>query len=405
MKTMRHPELSQTRVNLALATLFLGTFVLGTAELSVVGMLNLIADDAGVSISTAGTLVTAYALGLAIGGPILAALTIRLPRRLLVASTLGIYLASILLAVLATDFRLFVVSRAVSGSLHGLFVGVAFTVAASIVAPERIGRAMSTVIAGVAVSATLGVPLGTLVGQILGWRDSFLAIVAVGVVCLIATVALIPPVPKTGTGGLAAQIRHGLAPRVLAMLGLGFLVFAGQYVAFTYIAPFLGRVTGISGGLISVFLFAYGLATAVGVFAGGRFADHDASRTLIVGNTVLIMALGALYLVGTNPILVVALLVVWGVFGLGLVPSLQYRVVSLAGPGRDLAAALPASAFNAGIAAGALAGGRVIANHSLPSVFLVALAICAVALLVAWVTRLLRYPATPEPAGAVELAR
>jgi DHA1 family inner membrane transport protein len=189
------------------------------------------------------------------------------------------------------------------------------------------------------------------------------------------------------------------------MLGLGFLVFAGQYVAFTYIAPFLERVTGISGGLISVFLFAYGLATAVGVFAGGRFADHDASRTLIVGNTVLIMALGALYLVGTNPILVVALLVVWGVFGLGLVPSLQYRVVSLAGPGRDLAAALPASAFNAGIAAGALAGGRVIANHSLPSVFLVALAICAVALLVAWVTRLLRYPATPEPAGAVELAR
>jgi len=135
--------LSPIRVNLALTTLFIGTFVLGTAELGPVGMLTLIAADLGVSVSAVGTLVTAYALGLAIGGPILAAVTIRLARRMLLASTLVAYIAGTLLAVLATDLGLFVVARALTGSLHGLFVGVAFTVAVSVVPPERAGRAMS----------------------------------------------------------------------------------------------------------------------------------------------------------------------------------------------------------------------------------------------------------------------
>jgi DHA1 family inner membrane transport protein len=405
MNSAQHAGLSQTRVTLALATLFLGTFVLGTAELGVVGMLNLIADDTRVSISTAGTLVTAYALGLAIGGPILAALTIRVSRRLLLASTLAAYLAGTLLAVLATDFWPFIAARALTGSLHGLFVGVAFTVAVSIVAPEHAGRAMSVVLGGVAVSAALGVPLGTLIGQALGWRGAFSTVIVLGVVCLAATVAFIPPVPHTGVAGIGTQARHALAPRVLAVLGLGFLLFASQYAAFTYIAPFLEQVTGVSGGLISVFLFAYGAATALGVLAGGRFADRAASRTLIVGNAVLVVAAGMLYLVGAVPIVVAALLIVWGGFGLGVVPSLQYRVVSLAGPGRDLAATLPASAFNAGIAVGALAGGWAVASYRVSSVFLVSLTIGLVALAVAWATRSLKPPPLPDrPQAPIEQA-
>ncbi len=384
--------LSSTRVNLALATLFVGTFVLGTAELGPVGMLPLIAADLGVSISAAGALVTAYALGLAIGGPILAAVTIRLARRLLLASTLIVYIAGTLLAVLATDLGLFIVARALTGSLHGLFVGVAFTVAVSVVPPQRAGRAMSAVIGGFAVSVAVGVPLGTLLGQALGWRGSFITVVILGVVCLLATLAFIPPVPHTGASGISAQVRHALAPRVLALLGLAFLLFAGQFAAFTYIVPFLQQVTGISGGLISVFLFAYGTATAVGVFGGGRFADKAASRTLIVATAVLIVALTVLYLIGTIPILVAAALIVWGLLGMGLVPSLQYRIVSLAGTGRDLAATLPASAINAGIAAGALAGGWAVANHSASAVVLVGLAICVIALPVAWATSFLKPP-------------
>lgn len=402
MSTSQQPGLSHTRVTLALATLFIGTFVLGTAELGVVGMLNLISDDMGVSISTAGTLVTAYALGLAIGGPILAALTIRFARRFLLAWTLVLYIAGTLFAVVAADFGLFIVARVLTGSLHGLFVGVAFTVAVSVVPPERAGRAMSAVIGGFAVSVALGVPLGTLLGQALGWRGSFVAMVVLGVACLIATLAFIPPVPHTGAAGISAQIRYALAPQVLAVLGLAFLLFAGQYATFTYIVPFLEEVTGITGGLVSIFLFAYGAATAVGVFGGGRFADNAASRTLIVATAVLIVTLGVLYLVGAIPILVAASLILWGLVGLGLVPSLQYRVVSLAGPGRDLAGTLPASAINVGIAVGALAGGWAVANYNASSAVLVGLVICIVALPVAWATRFLT-PPTAADTAAVDL--
>ncbi len=389
MSTPQQPGLSRVRVNLALATLFLGTFVLGTAELGVVGMLNLIADDVGVSISAAGMLVTAYALGLAIGGPVLAVLTIRLDRRVLLSSTLLAYLAATLL-VLVPDFGLLIVARALTGSLHGLFIGVAFTIAVSVVPPQRVGRALAVVIAGFAVSAALGLPLGTLIGQTVGWRGAFATFVVIGAVCLIATLAIIPRVPPTGAGGIAAQVRHALAPRVLAVLGLAFLLFTGQYAALTYITTFLEQVTGISGGVISVFLFAYGAATAVGVFAGGRFADKAASRTLIVATAALIAVLGVLYLAGALPILVAASLILFGLFGMGLVPSLQYRVVSLAGPGHSLAETLPASTINAGIAVGALAGGWAIANYSPSSVVLVGLVICIVALPVAWATSTLK---------------
>lgn len=392
MVTSRQAELSQTRVSVALGALFLGTFVLGTAELGVVGMLNLIAEDMKVSISQAGTLVSAYALGLAIGGPVLAALTIHLARRQLLVFSLVLYLAGTVLVVVSTNFGLFVVARALTGSLHGLFVGVALTIAVSIVPPDRVGRAMAIVIGGLAVSAALGLPLGRLIGQAVGWRGSFVVFVILGVGCLIAILVFIPSVPQTGAGGISAQLRYALAPRVLAVLALALLIFAGQYAVLTYITPFLLQVTGISGALISVFLLAYGAATAVGVFGGGRFADTAAARTLIVATAVLVVALGALYLVRSNPVLVIAALILWGVVGMGLVPSLQYRIVSLAGPGRDLAATMPASLINAGIAVGALAGGWAVASYPASSVVLVGLVICLIALPLAWATSFLKPP-------------
>lgn len=405
MDTSQQPRAGDVRANLTLATLFLSTFVLGTAELGVVGMLSPISEDLGVSISATGTLVTAYALGLAIGGPVLAALSVRFGRRILLLSTLTAYLAVTLVAALGADFGMFVAARAITGSLHGLFVGVAFTVAVTIAPPERVGRAISAVIGGFAVSVAFGVPLGTLIGEALGWRGSFAATVALGVVCLVVCLVVIPAVPASGASGISSQVRYAFAPRVLALLALAVLIFAGQYAAFTYITPFLEDVTGISGPLISVFLLAYGAATAVGVFAGGRFAATAAGRTLIVAIAIVIVALGVLALVGEIPVLVAAALILWGVFGLGLVPSLQFRIVTLAGPGKDLAATLPASALNAGIAIGALAGGAAIASYGASSVIIVGLVICLVALPVAWITSYLKPPADePVPAGSTTTA-
>jgi MFS transporter, DHA1 family, inner membrane transport protein len=272
----------------------------------------------------------------------------------------------------------------------------------SVVPPERMGRAIAVVVSGVAVSAALGVPLGTLVGQALGWRGSFTAIVVFGMIALTATLVLVPSVPSAG-GGAAGQARYACHPRVLAVLLLNLVVFAALYAALTYIVPFLETVTGISGALISGFLLAYGVATAVGSFGGGRFADHNAARTLIVATTGVAVSLLALYLVGTIAVLVALVLLAWGLFGFGMVPSLQYRVVSLAGPGGALAQSLPASAANLGIALGSAAGGVAIGSFTASAAVITGLIIAVIAILVAWATAFLRPPVVEtavEPAAA-----
>jgi DHA1 family inner membrane transport protein len=397
MSATPSPTLGSSRVNLSLWTLFLGAFVVGSAELVVVGILNLIAGDLDVSVSTAGTLVTAYALGISIGGPVLTAITMKFGRRALLWASLGAYVAGNVLAGLAASFGVLLLARVLTGALHGLFIGVAFAVAASIVPPERMGRAISMVFGGISVSTALGVPLGTLLGQEVAWQASFLAIAAFGLVAFIATLVLVPPVANAGGGGFGAQARHALAPRVLAVLGLGFFIMGGQFAALTYLSPFLENVTHISGGMISLFLFAYGIANAVGTFAGGWAADRNAGRTLIIANVVLVLAIGGLYLGGARPAVVAVALLIWGLVGFGLVPSLQYRVVSLAGPGKDLAATLPASAVTAGIAVGALAGGWAVSGHGPSGAVVTGLIICAVALPLSWITSFLKPPAAAVP--------
>jgi MFS transporter, DHA1 family, inner membrane transport protein len=387
--------LSSGKTNLVLATLFSGMFVLGAAELLVVGVLNLIAADLQVSIPAAGTLVTSYALGLAIGGPALTAVTIKLNRRTILIAALVLCIVGNLVAVVTSSYEVFLAARAVTGAVQGLFIAAAFAVGVSVVRPDRMGWAISVVISGVTVSAALGVPLGTLAGQALGWRGSFAAVVVVAVLALIATVALVPSVPSIN-GSAGNQARYAFAPRVLALLVLNFLVFASVYAALTYIVPFLETVTGISGELISVFLLAYGVATAVGSFCGGRFADKYAARTLIVATIGVAAALLALYLAGPNAFVVALVMLVWGLFAFGMVPSLQYRVVSLAGPGGALAQSLPASAVNAGIAFGSVAGGVAIATFSASSPVITGLIIATIAIMVAWATSFLKPPVVQD---------
>lgn len=385
---------------MALATLGLGAFVIGTAELVVVGILNIIAEDMAVSISTAGQLVTAYALGISVGGPVVTALTTRFGRRFLLRLSLAVYVAGNGLTAVAVNVGMLIVARAVTGSIHGMFIGVASVVAAGLVPPERRGRAISMVFCGIAVSTVLGVPLGTLLGQALGWRAAFVGVIVLGAVALVATLVFVPPVEGRGGGGLTTQARAAFAPRVLAMLGVGLVVMGGQFTAFTYLAPFLTRITGVSGVVVSVFLLVYGVASAAGTVLGGRAADRSATATLLLANMLLILALGGLYLAGSTPILVAVALAAWGLVGFGLVPALQLRVISLAGSGGDLAATLGASAVNAGIAAGALVGGWATARYGVSSTVLAALVIVTVALPAAWASRLLTAPSAGDGEAA-----
>lgn len=382
------------RTTLALGALFVGTFVMGTAELVVVGILDLVARDLDVPLATAGSLVTAYALGICVGGPVLTALTIRFSRRALLRMSLAGYAAGSLLALSATGFGMLFASRLLTGALQGLFMGAAFAAAASLVPAERLGRALSVVFAGVAVSTALGVPAGTLIGRATGWRTAFAAITVLGAAALVLTLLWVPAVAAaTGSGRLLAQARHALAPRVLAVLGVGFLLMGGQFAAFTYITVFLEQVTGVSGPVVSVFLLSFGAATAAGAFAGGRAADRAPATTVAASAAVLVCALGALHLFGSSVPLVFVALAAWGLAGFGFVPSLQYLVIHLAGPGRDLAATLPASAVNAGIALGAAAGGTAVRGAGAGGALLTGLAVCLLALPAAWAVRYLKAPA------------
>lgn len=391
---------SQRNVTPALATLFLGAFVMGSAELMIVGVLPQVAQDLKVSISTAGTLVTAYALGMCLGGPLLTALSIGWSRLAALRFALTGYLLGTALILIAPDFPIVFLARGITGALQGLFIGVAFAIGRSLVPPERMGRAIGAIIGGVAVSAAIGVPVGTWIGQSWGWREAFASVLVLGVCALVAAIMFVPKVTTTRSSGLLSQARYAFAPRVILVLLVGFLIMGGQFAALTYLAPFLASVTGIAGSTIGTFLMVYGAATTVGAFAGGRAADRSASGTLLIANILLVGALVGLYSMGEQPLLVAIGLALWGVIGFGLVPSLQYRVVSLAGPGADLASTLPASAVNAGIAIGALLGGRALAEYGAEGAIIGGACMCALAAPLTWATMYLKPPtAADEPSS------
>ena len=400
---MTTTQLSPGRTRVVLIELFAGAFVMGCAEMLVVGMLDLITVDLAVSVPAAGALVTANALGLAIGGPLLTFLTTRLDRRPVLITAIAVFVLINLLPALAADYPIFLLARVVVGAVQGLFIAAAIVTATSIVKPERSGRAMAIVISGFATSSALGLPLGTLLGQAVGWRGSFGVVVAIGVVVLVVAVAVLPPVPTSRESRVVGQATYAFAPRVLAVLGVGLLMFAGIQSALTYLVPFLQQVTGISGPGVSAFLLTYGVATAVGSFTGGRFADSDAACALIVGTIGVTGSLVAMWFLGANPVLMALSVLCVGLCGMGIAPSIQHRVVSLAGPGAPLASSLPASAVNVGIAAGSFAGGLAIDRGGLSAAVLTGALIAGVAVVAAGATRVLRPMSAPaaEPAPSL----
>jgi DHA1 family inner membrane transport protein len=380
------------RTRLVLVLLFVGAFVMGCAEMLVVGLIDLIAADLSVSLSAAGALVTANALGLAIGGPVLTFLTTRLDRRAVLLGSTVVFVLLSLLPVFGAGYHAFLAARVVIGAVQGLYIAAAMVTATSIVPPERRGRAMALVISGFATASALGLPLGTLLGQAVGWRGSFGAVVAIAAVVLVAAVIVLPSVPTPRESRAVGQARHALAPRVLALLGLCALIFIAIQSALTYVVPFLSEVTGISGPVVSAYLLAHGVATTLGSAAGGRFADANARRSLIAGTVGVTASLLAMLLFGAHPVVAAAGILGMGLFGMGMAPSMQHRVVSLAGAGAPLAASLPASAVNAGIAIGSFAGGVAIDRAGVPAAVLTGAVVAAVSVVAAWATSHLKEP-------------
>ncbi|MFE7188151.1 MFS transporter [Kitasatospora sp. NPDC057595] len=366
---------------LAFLSLALVAFVVGTSEFVVVGILGPIADGLGAGLGTAGLLVTGYALGISLGGPALTALTLRLPRRTLLLGALAAYVAASAGAAAAGGIGVLLAARCVAGLAHGVIVGAATSVAVSLAGPGRQGRAISLVFGGISVATVLGVPLGTLVGQWLGWRAALTAVAVLGALALLAVRRTVPPTAAMGASSLAGQLRGALSRPVLAVLGTAVVLFTGQFTAYTYLAGYLEDVTGVGGRFVGGYLLAFGTAAAVGTFVGGRCADRRAAATLTAGCAGLTVALLALHLCGRSGAAAAVLVACWGLAGFGLVPALQSRIVELAGPGGDFAATLGVSAANAGIAAGAALGGWTVTAHGVGTVVPLGAAICLAALL------------------------
>ncbi|APW35829.1 MFS sugar transporter [Rhodoferax koreense] len=351
---------------LALLALTISAYAIGTTEFVIVGLLPVIAADLQVSLPSAGLLVSLYALGVAIGAPVLTALTGRLPRKVLLLSLMVLFTAGNLLAWQAPGYASLVTARILTGLAHGVFFSIGTTIATSLVPREKAASAIAIMFTGLTVALVTGVPLGTFIGQHFGWRETFLAVSALGLVAFFGSLAFVPSgIRHAAPASLLQQVRVLGQPRLLLVYATTALGYGGSFIAFTYLAPILQDVSGFSAGTVSLVLLVYGVSVAVGNIWGGKLADrHGAIRALQVVFLGLAAVLFALTFTAHNPWLAVATVLLWGAVAFGNVPGLQVYVVQQAErvtpQAVDVASGLNIAAFNLGIAGGALAGGTIV---------------------------------------------
>lgn len=367
----------------SLLALALGAFGIGVTEFAPMGMLPLIADDLGVSIPAAGLLISAYAMGVLIGAPLMTLTTGRVNRRTLLIALMGIFTLGNALSALAGGYWLLMAARVVTSFNHGAFFGVGSVVAASLVPPERRAGAVAAMFSGLTIATIGGVPLATWAGQMLGWRAAFAGIAGVGVVVMIALRLALPSLPAPAGGDVRAELRVLTRGPVLLALALTTIGFGGVFTVFTYIAPILRDVTHGSTGYITAMLMLFGVGATIGNTLGGRLADRSVDRALTIMLSVLTLTLVAFATLMHWPVPAAIAILIWGIASFAIVPPLQMRVMQAAGDAPNLASAMNIGAFNLGNAIGAALGGGVIrAGLGLPAVSLAGAAMAAAALAV-----------------------
>lgn len=372
---------------LALLALTISAFAIGTTEFVIVGLVPTIAEQMGISLPSAGLLVSIYALGVAIGAPVLTALTARLPRKQLLILLMALFTAGNLLAWLAPGYNTLVVARLLTGLAHGVFFSIGSTIATGLVAREKAASAIAIMFGGLTVALVTGVPLGTFIGQHFGWRETFLAVAGLGVIALIASMLLIPKaIPMQPVAGLKAQLSVLTHPRLLMIYAITALGYGGVFTAFTFLTPMMQSLAGFSPSAVSFILLGYGVAVAIGNIWGGKLADKQGA---IPALTLIFAALAVLLLIFQFTVSIhyaaLVTVLVMGIFAFGNVPGLQVYVVQKAGeytPGAvDVASGLNIAAFNVGIALGSIVGGQTVEHYGLASTPWIGAVIVAVALI------------------------
>jgi MFS transporter, DHA1 family, inner membrane transport protein len=368
----------------SLLALAVGGFAIGTTEFMAMGLLPQVADGVEVSIPTAGHLISAYALGVVVGAPVLAFLGARLPRRGLLVALMVAYAGANALSALAGSFGLLLVARFLCGVPHGAYFGVASLVAAGLAPRGREGRAVATVMIGLSVANVVGVPAATWMGQHLGWRSAFWVAAGLSALTALLVVAALPASPGNADATGRRELRLFTEPQAWLTLIAGAIGFGGMFALYSYIAKAVTDVGGLSDGAVPVFLLAFGVGMVAGTYAAGHLADWSVFRTLLGSSgamAVLLLGYAALAPAGwwaLVPALLVALV------ASVLVVNLQLRLMSVAGEAQTLGAAMNHSSLNVGNALGAWLGGVVIAagwGYRAPSIVGAGLAVAGLAVL------------------------
>ena len=358
-------------IPLALLALTLGAFAIGTTEFVIVGLLPTIAADLQVSLPSAGLLVSLYALGVAIGAPVLTALTGRVPRKTLLIALMVLFTVGNVIAWMAPGYASLIVARVLTGLAHGVFFSIGSIIATSVVPKEKAASAIAIMFTGLTVALVTGVPLGTFIGQHLGWRATFLAVAALGVIALIGSVLFVPRgLPRSEPASFGQQLAVLAQPRLLLVYAITALGYGGTFLSFTYLASILQDVSGFSANAVSGVLLVYGVSVAIGNLWGGRLADR---RGPIPALKLIFALLAAVLFVLTftayNTWLVLLTVLALGAVAFGNVPGLQVYVVKqaqrFAPQAADVASGLNIAAFNVGIALGASLGGLVVEHLGL----------------------------------------
>ncbi|MBK3866816.1 MFS transporter [Pseudomonas stutzeri] len=370
------------RINPPLVALSIGAFGIGVTEFAPMGMLPGIAADLGVSIPMAGLLVSAYAMGVLIGAPLMTLATARVPRRYLLIGLMAIFTLGNLLSALASDYQTLLAARVVTSLNHGAFFGIGSVVAASLVPPDKRAGAVAAMFMGLTLATIGGVPLATWFGETFGWRSAFFGIAGLGAVAMASLWWALPDVAAPRGDGMLAEIRVlGRGP-VLSALALTVVGSSAMFTVFTYIAPILRDATQASTNFVTVILVLFGVGLTLGNIWGGRAADRSIDRTLILSLVVLIIVLVAFSVLMRWPVPAAMAILLWGAASFALVPPLQMRVMEAAKDAPNLASAVNIGAFNFGNAIGAALGGAVInAGLGYPAISLAGAAMGGVGLM------------------------
>ncbi|WP_433622478.1 Cmx/CmrA family chloramphenicol efflux MFS transporter [Nocardia sp. CA-120079] len=390
----------------AVYILGLSIFAQGTSELMLSGLLTQMAADLGVSIPQAGLLISAFALGMLVGAPALAVITLRWPRRAALLAFLGVFIAAHVVAALTPGYWVLFGTRVVGAFVYAGFWAVAATTALSLVRENARGRAMAIVAGGLTVANIVGLPAGTVIGQHLGWRAAFWTVAILSALAMAGVAAKIPGERPAEVPNLRRELRTMINPRLWLSYSTTALSTGALLVTFAYLGALLARTTGITESWIPLVLTLYGIGALLGITVGGRAADAHPFRVLTIGMIGLTIISAVLALTATMPAPVVILVFLLGAFGFATNPALNTRVFALAGAAPTLATAVNFSAFNVGITVGPWLGGLAIGGGlGYPSVAWIGVALGFAALAtVAWAAALHRRAQQVETVSAADRA-